>query len=93
MEGMAQLGIGLGVGLAAIGEGLVAIGAGFGIGRIGASSAEGIARQPEAVGSIRTVMIISAALIEGVSFFGLIVCLIGTNSLLAGLQQVATKAQ
>lgn len=59
-----------------IGAGLVLIGAGLGIGRIGASSVEAMARQPEAAGKINTAMIISAALIEGVTFFALIVCML-----------------
>lgn len=62
--------------LAALGAGLVILGAGLGIGRIGGQAVEGISRQPEAVGSIQTAMIISAALIEGATFFALIVCLI-----------------
>ena len=69
VEGLALLGAG-------IGAGVVALGAGIGIGRIGGSAMESIARQPEAGGKIQTAMIISAALIEGVSLFGVIVCLI-----------------
>lgn len=61
---------------AGIGAGLVAIGAGLGIGRLAAAALEGSARQPEAGGDIRTTMIIAAALIEGVAFFGLIVCIL-----------------
>ena len=60
----------------AIGAGLAIIGAGYGIGRIGSSAVESIARQPEAGGDIRTSMIIAAALIEGVAFFALIICII-----------------
>ncbi|MBR2005465.1 MAG: ATP synthase F0 subunit C [Thermoguttaceae bacterium] len=52
------------------------IGAGIGIGRIGASAVEAMARQPEASGKIQTAMIISAALVEGVTFFALIVCML-----------------
>ncbi|HZL12188.1 MAG TPA: ATP synthase F0 subunit C [Prolixibacteraceae bacterium] len=59
---------------AALGAGLAAIGAGIGIGKIGASAMEAIARQPEAVGDIRSNMIVSAALIEGVAFFAVIIC-------------------
>jgi F-type H+-transporting ATPase subunit c len=55
---------------------LAAIGAGIGIGKIGASAMEAIARQPEAVGEIRSNMIVSAALIEGVAFFAVIVCVL-----------------
>ena len=58
---------------AAIGAGLAAIGAGIGIGKIGCSAMEAIARQPEAAGDIRSNMIVIAALIEGVALFGVIV--------------------
>ncbi|NEN24541.1 ATP synthase F0 subunit C [Cryomorpha ignava] len=63
-------------GLAGIGAGLAAVGAGIGIGKIGASALESMARQPEATGDIRANMIIAAALIEGVALFGVIVCLL-----------------
>ncbi len=59
---------------AGIGAGLAAIGAGIGIGRIGGSAVEAIARQPEAAGDIRSNMIVSAALIEGVAFFAIVIC-------------------
>lgn len=59
---------------AAVGAGLVILGAGYGIGKIGSSAVESMARQPEVAGGIQTAMIISAALIEGATFFGLIVC-------------------
>lgn len=62
---------------AAVGAGIAAIGAGLGIGRIGGSAMEAIARQPEAVSDIRSNMIVIAALIEGVAFFALIVCILG----------------
>ncbi len=61
---------------AAFGAGLVMIGAALGIGRIGGQAVEGMSRQPEASGNIQTAMIISAALIEGATFFALIVCMI-----------------
>ena len=61
----------------AFGAGLIIIGAGYGIGRIGSSAVESMARQPEAAGGIQTAMLIAAALIEGATFFALIVCLIG----------------
>jgi F-type H+-transporting ATPase subunit c len=66
---VAQLGAGLGAGIAAIAAGL-------GIGQIGKSALESIARQPESVGDIRSNMIIAAALIEGVAFFAIVVCLL-----------------
>ena len=59
---------------AAIGAGLVTIGAGIGIGQLAASALEGIARQPEAMNKIQTVMLIAAALIEGIALFGAVIC-------------------
>jgi F-type H+-transporting ATPase subunit c len=63
-------------GLAGIGAGVAAIGAGLGIGLIGKSALESIARQPEVVGDVRSNMILAAALIEGVALFAVIVCLL-----------------
>jgi F-type H+-transporting ATPase subunit c len=63
----------------AFGAGLVILGAGFGIGKIGASAVESMARQPEVAGNIQTAMIIAAALIEGATFFALIVCMLFNN--------------
>lgn len=65
--------IGLG---ASIGAGIAAIAAGLGIGKIGASAMEAIARQPEAAGDIRSNMIVIAALVEGVALFAVIVCIL-----------------
>ena len=59
-----------------IGAGLIVIGAGIGIGKIGGSAMEAIARQPEAAGDIRMNMIIIAALVEGVALIAIIVCLL-----------------
>ena len=59
---------------AAVGAGLATIGAGIGIGKIGQGAMEGMARQPEASGNIRSTMIIAAALVEGVAFFAVVVC-------------------
>lgn len=61
---------------AALGAGLAVIGAAFGIGKIGSSAMEAIARQPEAANNIRTSMIIAAALIEGATLFAVIVCVL-----------------
>jgi len=58
---------------AALGVGLTTIGAGIGIGRIGGSATESIARQPESAGPINNAMIITAALIEGVALFALVI--------------------
>jgi F-type H+-transporting ATPase subunit c len=54
-----------------IGAGLIVIGAGLGIGKIGGSAMDAIARQPEASGKIQTAMLIAAALIEGIAFAAL----------------------
>ena len=54
-----------------VGAGLVVIGVGMGIGRIGGSAMDAIARQPEATGKIQTAMLIAAALIEGIGFAAL----------------------
>jgi F-type H+-transporting ATPase subunit c len=56
----------------AIGAGLAAIGAGIGIGKIGGSAVESIARQPEASNDIRANMILTAAFVEGVALFAVI---------------------
>jgi F-type H+-transporting ATPase subunit c len=59
---------------ASFGAGLVTLGAALGIGRLAASAYESMARQPEVAGSIQTAMIIAAALIEGFTFFALVIC-------------------
>jgi F-type H+-transporting ATPase subunit c len=61
---------------AGIGAGLIVIGAGYGIGKLAASAMEATGRQSEAAGQVRTSMIISAALIEGATFFGLAICIL-----------------
>ncbi len=68
--GLALLGL-------AIGAGIIVLGAAKGIGHLAGSAMEGIARQPEAGGRIGTNMIIAAALIEGFTFFALVICLMG----------------
>jgi F-type H+-transporting ATPase subunit c len=68
MLGLALLG-------ASLGAGLVLLGAANGIGKVASSAVEGIARQPEATSKIQTAMLIAAALIEGVAFFALVVCM------------------
>lgn len=61
---------------ASIGAGLAVLGAGLGIGKIGGSAVESIARQPSESGKIQTAMIIASALIEGVALFAVVVCLL-----------------
>ncbi|MFZ5553934.1 MAG: ATP synthase F0 subunit C [Bacteroidota bacterium] len=63
-------------GIAALGAGVAAIGAGIGIGKIGGSALESMARQPELKGDLRSNMIVAAALVEGAVFFAIVVCLL-----------------
>ncbi len=73
--------VGMGIVGTAIGCGLIVFGASFGISKIAGNAVESIARQPEAGGRIFTTMIISAALIEGFTFFAIVVCLLGVSNL------------
>ena len=66
-EGLSQLGCGLGAGIATIGAGL-------GIGKIGGSAMDAIARQPEAAGKIQTNMILTSAFVEGCTLFAIAAC-------------------
>ena len=68
--------LGLGYLAAGLGAGLCLLAAAFGIARLASAALEGTARQPEAAGALRTSMIIPAALIEGLGFFALVVCLL-----------------
>ncbi|WP_418809782.1 ATP synthase F0 subunit C [Paraprevotella xylaniphila] len=61
---------------AAIGAGIAVLGAGFGIGKIGSSAMDAIARQPTQSNNVRMNMIIAAALIEGVALIAIVVCLL-----------------
>jgi F-type H+-transporting ATPase subunit c len=61
---------------AGLGAGLTILGAGLGFGRIGAAALESMARQPETAGRVQTAMLIIAALLEGATFFSLIVCIL-----------------
>jgi F-type H+-transporting ATPase subunit c len=65
-DGLAMLG-------KAVGAGITVLGAGIGIGRIGGSMTESMARQPEVRGEIQTAAIILAALIEGAALFALVI--------------------
>lgn len=68
--------LGMGYLAAGLGAGLCLLGAAFGIARLATAALEGTARQPEAAGALRTSMIIPAALIEGLGFFALVICLL-----------------
>ena len=65
--------------IAAIGAGLSVFGAGVGIGRIGGSAVEAIARNPEVSGKIQSTMLIAAALVEGIALFGVVVGFLGAK--------------
>ena len=65
--------------IAALGMGLAVIGAGIGIGNIGAKAMDAIARQPEAVGDIRSNMILMAALVEGAALIAIVVSFLVAN--------------
>ena len=67
------------LGLAGMGAGLAAIGAGVGIGKIGGSAMEAIARQPEASGKIQGAMLIVAAFVQAVALFAAVICLLVTT--------------
>ena len=69
---------------AGIGAGIAAVGAGIGIGRIAASATEATARQPDAADAIKGVTIITAAFIEGVCLFAVVVCLLIQGSISSG---------
>ena len=71
--------LGIAGGLAAIGAGFVAVGAGIGVGLIGSSALEGIARQPEITGKLQANMLIAAGLVEGVAFFCAVLCMLVIN--------------
>jgi F-type H+-transporting ATPase subunit c len=73
---LAEIDVQWGLAGAGIGAGVAAIAAAIGIGRIASSATESIARQPEAAGDIRGVTIITAAFIEGVCLFAVVVCLL-----------------
>jgi F-type H+-transporting ATPase subunit c len=77
MEGMGLVGLGAG-----LGAGLAVVGGGAGIGRLASAAVEAIARQPEAAGDIKGSMIITAAFIEGVTLFAVVVCFMLTTKIL-----------
>ena len=66
--------------IAAVGAGLAAIGAGIGIGLIGYSMLQGMARQPEMTPKLMVNMLIAAALVEGVALFALVICFMGISA-------------
>ena len=73
---VAVMSLGVDIMCACLGAAIAVLGAGIGIGKIGSSAMEGIARQPEASGDLRMNMIIAAALVEGVALIAIVVCLL-----------------
>ena len=73
-EGLAQLGCGIGAGIAVIGAGLGIGKIGGSVGKIGGSAVDAIARQPEASGQIFTQMILTSAFVEGCALFAIAAC-------------------
>src|SRR5262245_15770284 len=71
-------GVAVGAGL---GAAITILGAGYGLGRIGSAALESMARQPEVAGRVQTGMIIIAALLEGATFFALIICIVVAGKL------------
>lgn len=84
--------LGLGYIGAGLGAGLTLIGAGLGIGKLAYGALEGTARQPEAGGALRTTMIIAAALIEGLAFFALVICLLAVMNFAMPKSETAAAA-
>jgi len=79
MDGIGLLGLGAG-----LGAGLAVVGGGLGIGRLASAAVESIARQPEAAGDIKGSMIITAAFIEGVTLFAIVVAFVVTTKITTG---------
>jgi len=76
LQALTEVGLGIAHMGAGIGAGIASIGAGIGIGLIGKGAVEAVARQPEAAGDIRTFMVLTAAFVEGVALFGIVVCML-----------------
>ena len=92
LEMSAEWGVALGVFGSALGASIAAIAAGLGISRIATAAVESVARQPEAAGDIRGITIITAAFIEGVCLFAVVIALLVGFIGLPGLVETITKA-
>lgn len=88
-----MLHIGLGYVGIGIGAGICLFGAALGIGKLASSALEGGARQPEAIGPLQTMMIIPAAMIEGLGLLALVIALLAVLSLNKGVSSVAATAE
>ena len=76
-----------------IGAGLVLLGAGFGIARLASAALEGAARQPEAAGALQTMMIIPAAMIEGLGLLALVIAFMAVAALNKGVPAAGAAAE
>ncbi|HVE13245.1 MAG TPA: ATP synthase F0 subunit C, partial [Elusimicrobiota bacterium] len=76
----------------AIGAGMCLIGAGFGIAKLASAALEGAARQPEAAGSLQLMMIIAAAMIEGLGLFALVIAFQAVGALNKGVPVAGSSA-
>ena len=86
---MLYIGLGyIGVGL---GAGICLVGAAMGIAKLASAALEGGARQPEAIGSLQTMMIIPAAMIEGLGLLALVIAFLAAGALNKGVTSVAEK--
>lgn len=91
-EAVSTWGLGLGAGLCAVGAGIAVIGAGIGLSTIAGKSVESIARQPEASGQIFTPMVLSAAMLEGVALFAVVVCMLASLGWVTAFKEVVAGA-
>ncbi len=88
-----MLHIGLGYLAAGLGTGIVMLAAALGISKLAAAALEGTARQPEAAGNLRTSMLIPAALIEGLGFFALVICMLVALALNGAIAKGGAEAE
>ena len=88
-----MLHIGLGYVGIGVGAGLCLIGAAFGIARLAAAALDGAARQPEAAGSLQTMMIIPAAMIEGLGLLALVIAFLAVGALNKGVPAATGAAE
>lgn len=68
-----------------IGSGICLVGGALGISKLAAAALDGAARQPEAAGSLQTMMLITAAMIEGATLLALVIGLLGVLALNKGI--------
>lgn len=87
-----MIGVGLGYIGASLGAGIAVLGAGLGIGKLAGSALEGVARQPEAAGSIQTLTIITAAMIEGMGLLALVISFLAVSTLNKGVPTAGATA-